>query len=210
MSRGLSFRQIPTIGDLYQRGVLRRLNDKNANATKERFPSVARLLDRVSLYQGDITKLDVHAIVNAANGSLLDGDGADGAIHRAAGPQLLKECRTLKGCQTGDAKITRGYNLPARHVIHTVGPVYSGTAKVQLVCDQLASCYTRSLHVAAHHSLTQIAFPAISTGVHNFPIMSATHIALNAVRLFLESEEEINFERVVTSSYDRTLKINII
>ncbi len=132
------------------------------------------------MVQGDITRLAVDAIVNAANSSLLGGGGVDGAIHHAAGPELLAECRKLNGCATGEAKMTAGYRLPARHVIHTVGPVWHGGDQNE---DQLlASCYRNSLQLAALSALQSIAFPAISTGVYRFPFERATRIALREIR----------------------------
>jgi O-acetyl-ADP-ribose deacetylase (regulator of RNase III) len=152
----------------------------------------------LKLLRGDITTLAVDAIVNAANTTLLGGGGVDGAIHRAAGPELLNECRTLGGCKPGEAKITRGYLLPARFVIHTVGPVWSGGDRGEP--EVLANCYRNSLRVAVEHAVRTIAFPAISCGAYRYPIIDAASIAVETTRAFLQDNDSISNVTFVVSS----------
>ncbi len=164
---------------------------------------------KIRLEKGDITRLKVDAIVNAANNSLLGGGGVDGAIHRAAGKELLAECRTLNGCETGDAKITKGYKLSAKFVIHTVGPVWTNTRYSEQEKDALlASCYRRSLELALENGIKTIAFPNISTGVYQFPIGRAAKIAINEVKSFLEQNEVIDEVIFVNFSKDNILVYN--
>jgi len=154
------------------------------------------LIKKIELYSGDITKLAVDAIVNAANNTLLGGGGVDGAIHRAAGPKLLAECRLLNGCETGDAKITRGYDLPAKFVIHTV---WRGGSNGETAL--LASCYRRCLELAAENNIKSIAFPCISTGVYSFPIKTAADIAFKEISEFIKTNGSI--EKITIVCFDR-------
>jgi O-acetyl-ADP-ribose deacetylase (regulator of RNase III) len=152
---------------------------------------------RIEIFQGDIARLKVDAIVNAANSSLLGGGGVDGAIHRAAGPELLAERRGLGGCPTGQARVTRGYQLPARWVIHTVGPVWRGGHQGE--AELLASCYRESLKLAAERGAQSIAFPAISCGAYGYPIEQATRVALREIQSFLQGNASV--ERVILAFY---------
>jgi O-acetyl-ADP-ribose deacetylase (regulator of RNase III) len=155
-------------------------------------------LTRISIVEGDITDLAVDAIVNAANTSLLGGGGVDGAIHRRAGKELLAECRGLNGCETGDAKLTKGYNLPAKFVIHAVGPRWSGGGSGERA--KLASCYRRSLELARDHKLETIAFPAISTGIYGYPLREAADVAVATIAAELEQHELP--KRVILCTYN--------
>ena len=158
------------------------------------------MVNSVEIFKGDITKQKVDAIVNAANTTLLGGGGVDGAIHRAAGKELLEECKTLGGCKTGEAKITNGYKLSAKNVIHTVGPIWNGGKNNE--DDQLARCYRNSLKLAVENGVKSIAFPAISTGVYGFPLERATKIAVGEVTKFLNDNDEI--EKVIFVAFDDT------
>lgn len=164
--------------------------------------------EKIELLKGDITKVEVDAIVNAANTTLLGGGGVDGAIHRAAGPELLEECSTLGGCATGDAKITKGYRLPARYVIHTPGPVWRGGTKGEP--DLLASCYRKSLELAVENGCKSVAFPSISCGVYGYPLDQAAQIAIREVSSFIQKDsrlEKVIFVCFSQEAYDLYNKI---
>jgi len=166
------------------------------------------ILDRIEIVQGDITKMDVDAIVNAANKSLLGGGGVDGAIHRVAGRKLLEECRTIGGCPTGEARITKGYNLSAKYVIHTVGPIYRGKPQDSVLVTQ---CYTNSLRLAVENNVTSIAFPAISCGVYGYPINEACKIAIDTTCNFLKENQPISKVMfVLFSSSDYQVYVNYL
>ena len=168
-------------------------------------------IEKIKIHKGDITKLNVDAIVNAANTTLLGGGGVDGAIHRAAGKELLEECRTLNGCKTGEAKISKGYKLSAKYVIHAVGPVWNGGKHNE--DELLASCYRNSLKLAVENEIKSIAFPAISTGVYRFPLERATKIAIDEVTKFLNDNDEIEkiifvaFDDETRNTYKKTFKL---
>ena len=191
----LPLTEIPTISLLYK---LKKLSPPSSPSP---FPADQSLNNKISILRHDITKLKVDAIVNAANTSLLGGGGVDGAIHRAAGPGLVKECRTLDGCATGSAKITGGHKLPCKHVIHAVGPVYSSASRSEPL---LRGCYRTSLQLAVENGCKSIAFSAISTGIYGYPSADAAEAAVSEVHKFLtEGEAAKKLERVIFCQFEQ-------
>lgn len=186
--------EIPTVASLYRKSAL------TASASPPEKPPSAKANDIASVIRGDITKLQVDAIVNAANNSLLGGGGVDGAIHRAAGKQLVEECRHLGGCPTGEAKITKGYNLPSKHVIHTVGPIYDSS---EVSAPLLRNCYRNSLKLALDNGLESVAFSAISTGVYGYPSRDAARIACDTVRTMLDGDSNGSLKKVVFVTFEQ-------
>lgn len=204
-SSGLSVdaKSLPTLTKLYESGEL--TVPEHVNAVLENFrgnyePSAA-LNDKIVHYRGDITKLKIDAIVNAANSQLMGGGGVDGAIHRAAGPQLLRECRAHGGCPTGEARVTSGYRLPATHVIHTVGPIYD-EMDAQESTGLLVNCYNNSLDAAVEKGAKTVAFCAISTGIYGYPSQAAAIQACKTVRKYLEGPKGAEIERVLFVTFE--------
>ncbi|TGO13160.1 hypothetical protein BTUL_0075g00050 [Botrytis tulipae] len=194
----ISATEIPTVSLLYH---LKKLTPYKTTDADELPPTPNQFFnDRIGLIRGDITHLEVDAIVNAANNSLLGGGGVDGAIHRAAGPDLLRECRTLNGCRTGSAKITDAYELPCKKVIHAVGPVYD-SYKPEVSEQNLEGCYSTSLDLAVENGCKTIAFSALSTGVYGYPSDEAAPVALMTVRRFLESKKGSKMEKIIFCTF---------
>lgn len=190
--------EIPTLSLLYK---LNRITVPDDLDTSSLPSPDATYNDKISVIRHDITKLSVDSIVNAANNSLLGGGGVDGAIHRAAGPELLDECETLDGCDTGDAKITDGYRLPAKKVIHAVGPIYFQTKREGIHTELLAGCYHKSLELAVENGLKSIAFSALSTGVYGYPSGEASEVALATVRQFFQDGKGDGLDRVIFCNF---------
>jgi O-acetyl-ADP-ribose deacetylase (regulator of RNase III) len=189
--------EIPTLSLLYH---LKKLAPAEFEDEEDAAKPSQSFNDRIGLIRGDITKLEVDAIVNAANRSLVGGGGVDGAIHSAAGPALLEECQTLGGCHTGSAKITGAYELPCKKVIHAVGPVYNSRSKEECT-ENLAGCYTTSLKLAVENGCKSIAFSALSTGIYGYPSMAAAPVAIGAVKGFLEGQDGDKLEKVVFTTF---------
>ena len=181
--------EIPGLSTLYK-------DSEFPTSTRSLFDASESINSKVTVWRGDITSLGLDAIVNAANKSLLGGGGVDGAIHRAAGPDLYRECSTLGGCRTGEAKITKGYELPAKHVIHTVGPIYERYTPMESK-RLLISCYTKSLELAVQQGIKTVAFSGISTGVYGYPSNAAAKVACETVRAFLEGTDGDKLDLVV-------------
>jgi O-acetyl-ADP-ribose deacetylase len=196
MAEPVPLSEIPALSLLYK---LHRITP--AEELEPKYAASSSYNDKISVIRQDITSLAVDSIVNAANNSLLGGGGVDGAIHRAAGPRLLDECETLDGCDTGDAKITNGYELPAKKVIHAVGPIYWRTKSEGRHTELLSGCYRKSLELCEEHGLKSIAFSALSTGVYGYPSGEASEVALETVRKFLDEGKGAEMERIIFCNF---------